>query len=244
MSQLPLYTLAQQHDLPEYQFMDSQTLDWILENRPKFNCNQTIKIDPLTIITEYLQRYSPPEEWFENKLLISSIHGKRHILRCIALVGILHEANQLFGDVNELCIVAALHDIRRKNDKEDMDHAEKAASWARSNTDLITQSYKCDLNQVMIDRISSAIVDHNKNESPKFLDPSLNELIDNFKMIDALDRYRQPKLKWWLNEDYLKSKPSCSIKEKAFKLVTRSERYALLGYSNEESINKAIYDIS
>lgn len=244
MSQPPLYILAQHNKLPEHQFMDSQTLDWILKNKPKFNCNQGMKIDPRTIIVEYLQWYSPPEDWFENKLLVSSIHGQRHILRCIALVGILHEANQLSVDVDGLCIVAALHDIRRTNDKEDGDHAEKAALWLKNNINLIEDSYKCSLDKVLVNRLSNAIAYHNKVDYPEPLDQSLNELIDSFKMIDALDRYRQPKIKWWLNEDYLKLKPDCSIKRIAFELVVKSEKYALSGCGNKESIDKSIYDIS
>lgn len=244
MLQIPLYILAQNNDLPKHQFMDSPTLDWILKNKPSFNCRQGLIIDPLTIITKYVQRYSPLEEWFEDKSLISSIHGKRHILRCIALTGILHEAEQLSVDADELCLVAALHDIRRTSDNEDGGHAEKAAHWVKDNINQIAKSYKYNIGQTLINKIYLTISFHNKLEYPEPLDHSLNELVDSFKMIDALDRYRQPKIKWWLDEKYLKTKPSCSIKEKAFELVVKSEEYALSGYSDEESISKAIYDIS
>lgn len=244
MSQLPLYILAQHNKLSEHQFMDSQTIDWILKNKPKFNCDQGIKIDPRTIITKYLERYSPSDEWFENKLLISSIHGQRHILRCIALIGILYEANQLSANVDELCMVASLHDIKRENDNEDANHAKKAALWVKENTNLISKAYEYNINETLRNKISVAILYHDKIEYPKSIDCSLVKLINDFKMVDALDRYRQPKIKWWLDENYLESKPNCSIKEIAFELVVRSERYALLGCGNKKSVDKSIYDIS
>jgi len=74
-SQLPLYILAQNHELPEYQFMDSLTLKWIESNKPNFEDVSIIKIEPSTIIDKYIKRYSPKIEWFQNESLISTMHG-------------------------------------------------------------------------------------------------------------------------------------------------------------------------
>ncbi|MDD5625677.1 MAG: hypothetical protein PHG83_00740 [Patescibacteria group bacterium] len=239
---IPLYILAQDNKLPKHQFMDNQTLKWMIKNKPKFNGGRKIKIDPLIII-KYLQRYSPQEKWFKDKILISSIHGQRHILRCIALAGILYNANLISGNINELCIVASLHDIRRKTDKEDNNHAKKAAIWVKKNNNLISEYFGYDISGRALENISTTILYHDKIKYLKTLNSSLSELIDNFKMIDALDRYRQPKIKWWLNEDYLKIKPDCFIKRIAFELVVRSEKYALIGFNNKKSVYKSIYDI-
>ncbi|MFH2029476.1 MAG: hypothetical protein ABIJ40_02475 [Bacteroidota bacterium] len=242
-SQLPLYILAQNHELPEYQFMDSLTLKWIESNKPNFEDVSIIKIEPSTIIDKYIKRYSPKIEWFQNESLISTMHGQRHILRCIALVGILFETKQLSVGIDELCILSALHDIRRKNDKDDSDHAERAALWVKENIKIIFDNYGYMADELSLEKITTAILYHDKVEYPKTPDLSLIELIDNFKMIDALDRYRQPKIKWWLSDDYLKIKPKSVIKKIAFDLVVKSEGYFLLGFNNEQSVHKAIYDI-
>jgi len=143
----------------------------------------------------------------------------------------------------KLCILASLHDIKRKNDKEDSGHAERASLWLRDNFGMISNVYGYEMNNEIIEKISQAILYHDQKEYPEFLDTSLISLIENFKVVDALDRYRQPKIKWWINEDFLKLKISSSIKRIAFDLVLKSERYFLSGLSNEESVSKAIYDI-
>ncbi len=239
----PLYILAKDNELPEYQFMDSSTLDWIMKNEPNFEDIKTIRIDPSLIIDKYIKRYMPKIEWFENKKIVSSIHGMRHALRCIALAGILFEDNQLSTNVDELCVVSALHDIRRIDDQEILGHAERAVIWTKEHIELISKKFQCDIDGFPLSNLSKAILYHDKIDYPTSISDSLVELIDHFKMLDALDRYRQPKIKWWLNDDYLKIKPSPVIKKMAFELVVKSEGYSLSGVDDEESIYKALYDI-
>jgi hypothetical protein len=51
--------------------------------------------------------------------------------------------------------------------------------------------------------------------------------VDIVKTADALDRYRLPKLKWWINDSYLRCLPPDWIKRTAYDLVVASEYLCL-----------------
>lgn len=240
---LPLYILAERNELPEHQFMDAPTLDWIKKHEPEFRDARQIKIEPSVIVEKYLQRYAPEDGWFEDEALLSTIHGQRHVLRCIALAGILCEFKVLSVNPEELCMVAALHDVRRKNDKGDSEHAARASVWVRKNLTAISQKYGCSLAGSPLERVTEAILHHDKIDSPDPVSESAIDLVNSFKLVDALDRYRQPKLKWWIDESYLKIKPDSSVKKFAFDLMAKSEEYFLSGFNNEQSVFKTVYDI-
>ena len=53
---------------------------------------------------------------------------------------------------------------------------------------------------------------------------------------DALDRFRLPKVKWWIDDSYLEIKPTAEMKEFSFNLVVSSEQYRLNGAGDVESI--------
>jgi hypothetical protein len=58
---------------------------------------------------------------------------------------------------------------------------------------------------------------------------------------DALDRYRLPKVKWWIDDAYLNKKPSDALKAFAFDLVVRSETDRLQGVSDKDSVFKHLF---
>jgi hypothetical protein len=62
------------------------------------------------------------------------------------------------------------------------------------------------------------------------------EIIDLLKTADALDRYRLPKLKWWINDDFVIVIPDESEKSFAYNLVINSEK-------NYLSINDSVKSV-
>lgn len=56
------------------------------------------------------------------------------------------------------------------------------------------------------------------------------EMVDVLKTADALDRYRLPKLKWWLDPSLLRLRPPANLARFSFDLVCESEsRYLASG---------------
>jgi hypothetical protein len=84
-----LYELAATGQLPEHQFMDERTLDWIESNettlfpeRPSMSFSH--RVTAITVMTT-IERFAPKIEWYSHPLLADSIHGLRHTMRVIAL---------------------------------------------------------------------------------------------------------------------------------------------------------------
>jgi len=116
---MSLVLLAKQDKLPDFQFMDDETLRWIKLNKPKFQAVFRKNLLPL-IINDVLQ-FMPCISFFSRKKAADSIHGMRHIMRVIANVSYIARENKIIGRsvaVNAL-IAASLHDLRRLNDKGD-----------------------------------------------------------------------------------------------------------------------------
>jgi len=64
-------------------------------------------------------------------------------------------------------------------------------------------------------------------------------LVDVLKTADALDRYRLPKLKWWINDEHLRLRPSLSLKQIAFTVVATSEGNFLKQSDSHASVRSA-----
>jgi hypothetical protein len=84
---MDLVELAQQKKLPDYQYMDNETLNWIIENRPKFNLKNKYKIN--TNETESIKKYIPLKNWFLDNKKQETIHGMQHLLRVAIYADIL-----------------------------------------------------------------------------------------------------------------------------------------------------------
>lgn len=69
-------------------------------------------------------------------------------------------------------------------------------------------------------------------------------VIDVLKTADALDRYRLPKLKWWIDDAQIKIVPSDDFKAFSFDLIIASERRFLKGEDNANSIISALHDLN
>jgi hypothetical protein len=235
-----LVELAAIKKLPEFQYLDKQTCDWIENNNPNFiyNPNSYISVD-----LNNLSKFSLPEEWFLEKRIINSLHGYRHMMRCVIYSIYFTEYLKIGSEVRtSLILASSLHDIRRCNDKDDEEHGNRSAAWVRENIQIICKAFGINLiceNQ--LSSIEAAIQLHeipydnmNHMQIDKYL--SHKSLTDLLKTSDALDRFRLPKLKWWIDDKYLKVKPPPWLKQIAFNCVLTSEKYFLDNNNNWGSI--------
>lgn len=223
---LSLVQQAEQRILPLFQFMDSETCDWIEEHNPRFDYSGRPTGIPKSLIRN--MRLSP--EWFQESRTSHSIHGIRHLCRCGWYS--LYLGQLLRFDLNmtkNLVIAAMLHDIRRENDKDDPGHADRAAAWFRSNVESVQSFAQGELNSNDVNAIAIAIELHeipyhqfSITVQQKYARAAL--LTDGLKAADALDRYRLPKLKWWLDDSHLKMRLPNWLKQTAFDLVLQTER--------------------
>lgn len=119
------------------------------------------------------------------------------------------------------------------NDKNDPEHGFTAAEWFLKNRKLF------DVSSRDAKEIYYAVRYHNIPEKyiPKEIDLKYKRSINLLKCADALDRFRLPKVKWWLNEDYLKIKPPEQLINFAKYLIIETEKYCLKGNKIKRLIN-------
>ena len=184
--------------------MDTETLEWIISNKPDFITKEiplSLRNDEISLI----KKYTPPDNWFFNIDRFNSIHGVRHSIR-VATYSL-----KLQKEINiNLIIAAMLHDIRRINDKADLNHGKRSAVWFLNNIPKITKKFGIKLDNYDIKEIYDMILYHDSKSDD--IKNNIFNHIDTLKTADALDRYCQPKLKWWISDDYLKLKPSQDMK--------------------------------
>ncbi len=230
-----LISLAEKKQLPLHQFMDDETLLWIKRNKPRFKTKTNICLPKRDLI----QRFVPNSDWFQNKKNIDSIHGLRHLLR-VGINAIIVARWLLFkGKTQNLIITAVLHDIRRKDDKGDALHGLRAAKWFKSNQRLIKKELKIELSNNDIEEIYWSIVFHELPISEVKKDIHYSHFqynIDITRIADALDRYRLPKMKWWINDEILGVKVPERIKRSAYNTVITSEEHFLKGKTSQQSV--------
>lgn len=238
---MSLIELAKQDELPEHQFMDEPTLEWAKQNGQEL-LNYEVDFPPEVFAElKKFDRYVPSPRWFEGGKVMKGIHGLRHIMRVCVNSRLL--LSELGKESDNLLIAASLHDVRRVLDREDPRHGVRAANWFEENVERVEGHYEVDLSGEDVKEIYHAIRFHafDYQEFADFEEYEDNKtIIDLLKTADSLDRFRLPKLKWWINNDYLKIKPSREIIAFGFKSFFYSERFALSGVEDIKSIKKAI----
>lgn len=241
---MSLISLAEQNNLPDFQFLDKDTLYWIAANKPQFAISKYDQ-DFIKFSRNKAQKFSPPQEWFLRSEGIDSIHGVRHILRVVANIAYLVKEK---GIVDKRMIVtafiaASLHDLRRKNDRGDEGHADRTVEWFLLNKNSILSHYEVNAADININAVSAAILFHEQKYEQIIDNPDYKKnkiAVDLLKSGDASDRYRLPKLKWWIDDKYLLLLPSDKARYFAYTLVIDSERNFLKTSKSEESVLVAL----
>jgi len=237
---MSLINLAGQNNLSNLQSLDEDTLIWIENNKPQFpifKCDQKF----IEFSLDCVQKFTPNQEWFSRSEGINSIHGLRHILRTVANTAYLIKEKNIIDEciIISSLIAASLHDLHRKDDRGDKGHAERTFKWFLSNQKTILKHYCLSNHDIDTNAISTSILFHELLYSQILNNPDYKKnkkIVDLLKSSDALDRYRLPKLKWWINDKYLLLIPSQKAKLFAYTLVVNSERNYLKTGKSKESV--------
>lgn len=208
--------------------MDNETWGWIVSQNPNY------KDEPLKIIMPKKIAAAlclPLPNWFfVDSRIIGSIHGVRHARRvayyCFLIATTLDFDKTL---IEKLVMAGLLHDIRRENDKGDPGHGTASAEWFMVSKKKIEKSWDVSFTETESRMIFRAIGLHEAPYSEITEDSydEFNVAVDILKTADALDRYRLPKQKWWINDQYLRYIPPDWLKQTAYNLVVLSESVCL-----------------
>ncbi|PIZ57455.1 hypothetical protein COY23_01395 [bacterium (Candidatus Torokbacteria) CG_4_10_14_0_2_um_filter_35_8] len=116
-----LVQLAQEKSLPSHQYMDERTLQWIKDNPPDISkVSSQSNISFIKEDADIIKSFIPNPQWFSEPKTIDSIHGIRHIIRCLIYGFILAKRLSVSDKpLLELLVATSLHDTRRQNDKKE-----------------------------------------------------------------------------------------------------------------------------
>ena len=238
-----LRELAENRSLPAHQLMDQDTLTWIARNRPEITAAApTLPHPPLMLV--------PDAAWFADARLVDSIHGIRHNARVSLLAGLLAQEYGLDHDhTAALCAAAAVHDCRRRDDREDRGHGWRAAAHFTANPTAVSSLLGRELPPNLSAQATSAIGLHDVPYSA--FTPEQNHdyqraphLTDLLKAADCLDRYRLPLSRWWPDPFQLRILIPAWLHLVAFDLVVRSEQARLDGATNHGALIHARQNLS
>ncbi|MEU4296662.1 hypothetical protein [Kitasatospora aureofaciens] len=230
-----LRELAENRMLPDHQVMDQPTLDWIAGMRPEVSAAPpTLPHPPLMLV--------PNVTWFAEPRCADSIHGVRHNARVSLLASILAQEYGLDRDHRAaLCAAAAVHDCRRRNDRDDPGHGWRAAAWFTRNQDAVTGLIGRELPLNVLVQAATAVSLHDVPYERFTVQQNrvyqrAPHLIDLLKAADCLDRYRLPLTRWWPDPSHLRLVPPAWLHAVAHALVVRSEQARFDGASNHGAL--------
>lgn len=142
---------------------------------------------------------------------------------------------------------ASIHDIRRLNDNQDSGHGLRAKEWFLQNQEKYSHLLNS-LSSKDLEIITETACWHETdyNFIPTAVLKNFKAEIDLFKACDALDRFRQPKEKWWTNPQFVELKEALVLMPIARKFTLESERLILETHDIKNSIlvtaRKLFYD--
>lgn len=238
-----LHELAAAHRLPAHQVMDQVTLGWIVDNRPaNFDAAPSFPRPGVMLV--------PPRSWFAAGRLADSLHGIRHNARVSLIAALLAEEHGLEGDdVTALCAAGAVHGCRRRDDRSDAGHGQRAASWFLHHTDTVTEAMSRPVPPAVLHRAAEAIAVHDVphddfTASQQRAYQAAPHLVDVLKAADCLDRYRLPLRRWWPDLARLRIPVPDWLPPAAFALVARSEQAALDGATHHHALTTARHSLT
>ncbi len=239
-----LHELALEKKLPKHQFMDQGTLDWIVQTGESMLGTSHPNITLSQYLKPNLHLASPSEDFFTDKPIAHGIHGYRHCAR-VSLLATHVYATQTkeprLEIVKTLMVAGSLHDCRRLDDNADSGHGPRGVEWLADNQDSVADWFKLEPFEANFKLAGQGIYYH---ETPSSDIPEMHEdeklVIDIIKTADALDRYRQPIEKWWINDSYLNIKPSPELKAMAWRMVCLSEANYLNSQNNQSALQSVL----
>lgn len=230
-----LRELARTRRLPPHQVMDQPTLTWIAEHRPVAAASGAITTGEPVML-------APDGTWFRTRLTADSIHGVRHCARVCLLADLLAAHHDLDPDQTvALRLAATVHDCRRRDDRADRGHGQRAAIWLSRHHQAIAASLDVRLAPKQVRAASRAIGLHDIPYSA-FSDVQRHayrdaaRLTDLLKAADCLDRYRLPLTRWWPNTSLLRVHVPDWLHGVAFDLMVHSEQARLDGASDRDAL--------
>ncbi len=217
-----LAKLAALRRLPNHQVLDKISIDWIEQHRPENLPSNGENIQLSKIEMEVIENLDLPKTWFVSAERKYTIHGQLHLARVAVLSSHLARADKSNDVESRSCFIAGLlHDIRRIDDKSDPGHAKASADWTIKNWDIISDFLGPITEGIKPTDIYHAILMHDGQSD--ITDSRYQRLSKFLRTADALDRYRLPKLNWWIDDSRVNIVPDPSLKASAFDAVIRSE---------------------
>ncbi|MEN3541157.1 hypothetical protein AAH991_39010 [Microbispora sp. ZYX-F-249] len=238
-----LKDLAEQRRLPDHQVMDQDTLSWIIANRPTAGAApDALPYEPLLL--------TPDPAWFRHPRQANSIHGIGHNARVAVLASLLGQEHRLDREeLTALCVAAAVHDCRRRDDRADPGHGKRAARWLSRHGGAVTAAFGLVLPPRQLTSACAAIRLHDVPREGRTgadrrayrLAPMLAELL---LAADAMDRYRLPALRWWPDPAYLRVTIPEWLPAVAFDLMAVSEQARLDGATHHQALAHALQTLT
>lgn len=237
---MSLRRMAIQKQLPLHQYMDSETLAWTRE----YAQEEGVVLSESILLPKDADQFDvlrPSPSFFVNKEIYNGLHGFKHCARVGFLAGLIanERGNGSMSILKIVTIAGSLHDCRRMNDNADEGHGARSADWLGSNVDAVSEHFSVSLSEEERRLVDMAIRFHDTRPMHEITQEE-HEVIEIIKTADALDRYRQPKEKWWINEEYLEIKPSQLLKNVAYNLMYFVENAYLQEKDNEKALTAAL----
>ncbi|MGW1280721.1 hypothetical protein ACWD4V_27670 [Streptomyces tsukubensis] len=245
-----LVALAARGQLPPHQYPDRPTLDWIAAHRPRLGPSSHPVPGPAT--RALIRRSATPPHWTAEPRLADSLHGIRHAMRTAALAGVLAAANGLdAADTAVAVVAAAVHDCRRRHDRDDPGHGERAAHWLTARADEVWAHFGLPapaphtvaraatavrLHDVPYEDFAPGNGDSGQRPYNHVSYEEHRAVCDLLKAADALDRYRLPKASWWPDTRRVRQPAFDTFRALAFDLVVGSERARLAGAGSADAV--------
>ncbi len=220
-----LFKLAAVKRLPEQQFLDTPTLNWIIANKPE-ELPQPSEMILGDEEKNLLRTLSLPEHWFSDPNRSRSLHGQLHLARVASLAAhIASTNNKPSQHVQEIFVAGLFHDIARTHDKGDPEHAAASADWFSEHSSEVGEFLGEYMEGLSVSRIANVIRSHDGESENN--DEQSTWLANCLRTADALDRYRLPKKSWWIDDKYLEIKTDDQLKALAFQNVAATEKRLL-----------------